>query len=47
MLWRRLLDKIVPSRWTAVGKRMVVKHWYPSSSYPCGKPVFGIAERER
>jgi hypothetical protein len=34
-------------RWTLVGKRMVVEHWYPSSQYPCGKPVLGIAERER
>ena len=34
-------------RWTPVGKRMVVEHWYPSSQYPCGKPVVGIADRER
>jgi hypothetical protein len=34
-------------RWTPVGKRMVVEHWYPSSQYPCGKPVLGIADRER
>src|SRR6516165_4882670 len=31
-------------RWTRVGKRMVVEHWDPSSQYPCGKPVLGIAE---
>jgi hypothetical protein len=30
-----------------VGKRMVVEHWYPSSRYPCGTPVLGIADRER
>jgi hypothetical protein len=34
-------------RWTPVGKRMVVEHWYPSSKYPCGAPVRGIADRER
>jgi hypothetical protein len=34
-------------RWTPVGKRMVVEHWYPSSQYPCGKPVLGIADMER
>jgi hypothetical protein len=34
-------------RWTPVGKRMVVEHWYPSSQYPCGKPVLGIGDRER
>jgi hypothetical protein len=30
-----------------VGKRMVVEHWYPSSKFPCGMPVRGIADRER
>ena len=34
-------------RWTPVGKRMVVEHWYPSSKFPCGNPVLGIADRER
>ena len=34
-------------RWTRVGKRMFVEHWDPSSQYPCGKPVLGIADRER
>jgi hypothetical protein len=34
-------------RWTPVGKRMVVDHWYPSSQYPCGKPVLGNSDRER
>ena len=34
-------------RWTPVGKHMVVEHWYPSSKFPCGKPVLGIADRER
>jgi len=34
-------------RWTRVGKRMVVEHWFPSSTYPCGTPVRGIADRER
>ena len=33
-------------RWTPVGKRMVVEHWYLSAQYPCCKPVLGIAERE-
>jgi hypothetical protein len=34
-------------RWTAVGKRMVVEHWFPSAKFPCGTPVLGIADRER
>jgi hypothetical protein len=32
-------------RWTKVGKRWVVEHWFPSSAFPCGKPVVGIAEQ--
>jgi hypothetical protein len=32
-------------RWTRVGQRMVVEHWFPGSQYPSGKPVLGIAER--
>jgi len=34
-------------RWGAVGRRMVVEHWCPSTSYPSGSPVLGIAERLR
>jgi hypothetical protein len=33
-------------RWTAVGKKWVVEHWFPSSEYPAGKPVVGIAKRQ-
>jgi len=32
-------------RWTPVGKRMVVEHWYPGSSMMTATPVLGIAER--
>jgi hypothetical protein len=32
-------------RWTAVGKKWVVEHWFPSSAYPAGRPVVGIARR--
>ncbi len=31
-------------RWTPVGKRMVVEHWYPGAQFPSGTPVLGIAE---
>ena len=34
-------------RWTPVGQRMVVEHWYPRAQFPDGKPVVGIAERSR
>jgi hypothetical protein len=34
-------------RWTAIGDRFVVEHWFPSSRYPTGNPVLGIAERVR
>jgi hypothetical protein len=34
-------------RWTPVGKRMVVEHWYPGSRFPSGTPVLGIAEVAR
>ena len=34
-------------RWTKVGKRWVVEHWCPSSAYPAGKPVLGIAQQDR
>jgi hypothetical protein len=32
-------------RWTAVGKRMVVEHWFPAAAYPAGEKVVGIADR--
>jgi hypothetical protein len=32
-------------RWTAVGKRFVVEHWFPGSRFPTANAVFGIAER--
>ena len=32
-------------RWTAVGKRYVVEHWFPGSRLPKAAPVLGIAER--
>jgi len=32
-------------RWTPVGKRMVVEHWFPASQVPVATPVLGIAER--
>jgi hypothetical protein len=32
-------------RWTPVGKRFVVEHWFPGSQFPPGAPVLGIAER--
>ena len=31
-------------RWTAVGKRFVVEHWFPASRLPPVTPVLGIAE---
>jgi hypothetical protein len=31
-------------RWTAVGQRMVVEHWFPAAQFPSGTPVLGIAE---
>jgi hypothetical protein len=34
-------------RWTPVGKRMVVEHWYPGAQFPSGAPVLGIAEVAR
>jgi hypothetical protein len=33
-------------RWTAVGRRAVVEHWFPGSAYPLRSPVLGIAEAE-
>jgi hypothetical protein len=32
-------------RWTSVGKRFVVEHWFPGSQSPTARPVLGIAER--
>lgn len=32
-------------RWTPVGDRFVVEHWFPSSQLPVAAPVLGIAER--
>jgi hypothetical protein len=32
-------------RWTPVGKRHVVEHWFPGSQVPAVTPVLGIAER--
>jgi hypothetical protein len=34
-------------RWTPVGKRMVVEHWYPGARFPSGTPVLGIADAAR
>lgn len=31
-------------RWTPVGKRMVVEHWFPANQFPAGTPVRGIAD---
>jgi hypothetical protein len=31
-------------RWTPVGKRMVVEHWFPAAQFPNGAPVRGIAD---
>lgn len=31
-------------RWTPLGKRMVVEHWYPGAGYPFGAPVLGVAD---
>src|SRR5262249_32775820 len=33
-------------RWTPVGRKAVVEHWYPASAFPSGAPVLGIAEAE-
>jgi hypothetical protein len=34
-------------RWTPVGRRVVVEHWYPSSAFPAGPAVLGIGKRTR
>ena len=31
-------------RWTPAGKRFVVEHWFPRSSFPAATPVRGVAE---
>jgi hypothetical protein len=32
-------------RWTPVGQRVVVEHWYRGAQFPSGTPVLGIAEK--
>jgi hypothetical protein len=32
-------------RWTPVGRRMVIEHWFPAAQFLNGTPVRGIAER--
>jgi hypothetical protein len=32
-------------RWTAVGKRVVVEHWFPGARFPTAPPALGIATR--
>jgi hypothetical protein len=32
-------------RWTPVGNRFVVEHWFPASAYPAGARVLGITKR--
>ena len=32
-------------RWTPVGNRFVVEHWFPGSQFPAARAVLGIAER--
>ena len=34
-------------RWTRVEGKMVVEHWFPTSAFPHGTPVRGVAEREK
>jgi hypothetical protein len=34
-------------RWTQVGDRFVVEHWFPGSRRATATPVLGIAERAR
>ena len=34
-------------RWTPVGRKAVVEHWYPGSAFPSGAPVLGIARGVR
>jgi hypothetical protein len=32
-------------RWTPIGRRIVVEHWFPSARFPKGIPVRGLAQR--
>lgn len=32
-------------RWTAIGNRFIVEHWFPASQLPTGTAVIGIADR--
>lgn len=34
-------------RWTTVGNKIIVEHWYPSSRFPNGDRVLGIAKKVR
>jgi hypothetical protein len=34
-------------RWTGVGKKMLVEHWYPAARFPSKTPIVGIAEASR
>jgi RNA polymerase sigma factor (sigma-70 family) len=34
-------------RWTPVGDRLVVEHWFPGSEWKTATPVLGIADRAR
>ena len=32
-------------RWTPIGNRFIVEHWFPASQLPTGAAVLGIADR--
>jgi hypothetical protein len=34
-------------RWTRIGQRMVVEHWFPACQFPRGNAVRGIGEHPR
>ena len=34
-------------RWTSVGDRYVVEHWFPAATFETERPVLGIADREK
>ena len=34
-------------RWTKVGNKYVVEHWFPAAAYPESRPVLGIAKQLR
>ena len=34
-------------RWTPVGRRLVVEHWFPASQRAAATPVLGIADQGR